>query len=88
MADGESLLMKQRIRILNEAKTFDVDEDDIADVLRQRPNRKVLFMRFHLGVYNLVNPSKQRKIHQRKFESLELVSFFAMNKLGFLIIIF
>ena len=71
MAEGDSLLMKQRIRILTDAKTFEVDEDDIADVLRQRPNRKVLFMRFHLGMYNLVNPSKQNKIHQRKKRKIE-----------------
>lgn len=71
LSDGDSLLLKQRISILNDSKTFDVDEDDIASVLRQRPNRKVLFMRFHLGMYNLVNPSKKNKVYQRKKRKIE-----------------
>lgn len=63
--------MKQRIEIEAGSAGFDIDSDDLTDVLRQRPNRKVLFMRFHLGMYNLVNPEKQKKVHQRKKGKVE-----------------
>lgn len=60
--------MKQEVKVVDRPQNFELDEADMEDVLKQRPNRKVVFVRFHLGVYNLVNPERKAKAHKRKFE--------------------
>jgi outer membrane protein assembly factor BamA len=63
--------MKQELVLDSVPGGFSMDEDALRAVLRQRPNRKVLFTRFHLGVYNMVNPDRMRAAHQRKEERIE-----------------
>lgn len=58
--------MKQKVIINDQGEKLPVDEEGLQAVLKQRPNRKVVFGRFHLGVYNLVNPERQTKAHQKK----------------------
>lgn len=65
---GEALLMKQEVVVADRQHNFDLSEDEMSSVLKQRPNRKVGFFRFHLGVYNLVNPERQKLAHSRKLE--------------------
>lgn len=69
--DGESLLMKQEIEFTDVPAEFSVDADQLQPLLRQRPNRKVLFTRFHLGVYNLVNPERMRTVQMREKGRIE-----------------
>ncbi|MCH2199360.1 MAG: sorting and assembly machinery component 50 [Flavobacteriales bacterium] len=71
LQEGQSLLMKQKLKLDNPPANFSLDEDDLEGVLKQRPNRKILLLRFHLGVYNMVNPEKQKKVNQRKKEHIE-----------------
>lgn len=63
--------MKQELVLDSVPQGFSMDDDAMRAVLRQRPNRKVLFTRFHLGVYNLVNPERMRAAHERKEERIE-----------------
>lgn len=43
-------------------KSTTLEKDNIMAYLQQKPNRKILgFIRFHLFIYNLVNPERMRK---------------------------
>lgn len=66
LKEGEVFLKKQRITLVDPPKEFSIENEDLRGVLKQRVNRKILFFRFHLGVYNLVNPKQQERAHQRK----------------------
>lgn len=68
---GKSLLVKQKVEVIDPHGEFNLSEDEIASVLRQRPNRRVVFMRFHLSMFNLVNPVKQREAHALKRLKIE-----------------
>ncbi len=57
--------MKQDVDVIDKPVEFKVDTDEMKAVLRQKPNRRVVFLRFHLGVYNLVNPQRQRAAHAK-----------------------
>lgn len=72
LASGESLLTQQRVSVEAEkGANVELDEDDLQAVLRQRPNRRVLLLRFHLSVFNSVNPERQLKAHQRNKVKVE-----------------
>ena len=47
--EGEHLLTKNVVQI----KDAKVDREELQVLVKQKPNRKVLFLRFHLGIYNL-----------------------------------
>jgi outer membrane translocation and assembly module TamA len=66
LSENQVFLRKQKIKIVNPPSSFNVAEDDMRDVLKQRINRKILVFRFNLGVYNLVNSERQEATHQRK----------------------
>lgn len=66
LADNEIFLRKQKIKVVNPPAAFDISEDDMRDVLKQRTNRKILIFRFNLGVYNMVNAERQQRAHERK----------------------
>jgi outer membrane protein assembly factor BamA len=66
IADGELLLQKNKIKIKDSPKGFGISQYDMSAVLKQRPNRRVLLFRFHLGVYNKVNPERRERSHERK----------------------
>ncbi|MFT6185013.1 MAG: hypothetical protein ACJAYM_002543, partial [Flavobacteriales bacterium] len=38
---GEALLMKQEVVVADRQHNFDLSEDEMSSVLKQRPNRKV-----------------------------------------------
>lgn len=66
VADGEMLLQKNKIKIKESPKGFGISQYDMSAVLKQRPNRRVLLFRFHLGVFNRVNPERRERSHIRK----------------------
>ncbi|MBP6574001.1 MAG: hypothetical protein KA230_06115, partial [Flavobacteriales bacterium] len=39
----------------------DVDKDELENIIKQKPNKRILGMRFHLGVYNLVDTVKMKR---------------------------
>ncbi len=55
--DQKYLLTYNKIEVNGQG----VSKRDLSDYLRQQPNKKIFgFLRFHLGVYNLSNPSRQK----------------------------
>lgn len=58
LPEGQYLLTKNVIQ----ADTGLIEKERLAGLLKQKPNRKILFMfRFHLGVYNLGNHGRPKK---------------------------
>jgi outer membrane protein assembly factor BamA len=57
--EGEYLLTRNKINI--EGKL--VEKDEIKSYLKQRPNKKILGVRFHLFLYNLSNIKKDKWPH-------------------------
>lgn len=69
LADGEYLLNKNIII----DKTSNLEKSDMEAYIKQKPNRKMLFWKFYLHVYNSVNQEKLEKKKMRrnaKFESI------------------
>lgn len=62
--DGEFLLVKNEI-VDRSASLFDLNPDidpaEFEAYIKQKPNRKVLVMRLHLRIYNMVNEEKMNK---------------------------
>jgi len=59
MKEGDVFLKKQNIEIENPPEKFATDGDEMSGVLRQRTNRKILFvLRFNLWAYNLVSDER------------------------------
>lgn len=54
--EGKQLLNKSEIKVEGNGLTA----DDIASYTKQKPNKRIFFVRFHLGMYNLSSP---RKVH-------------------------
>ncbi|MFH1004783.1 MAG: BamA/TamA family outer membrane protein [Bacteroidota bacterium] len=57
LTDGEYLLHKNIIT----DKTSHIDKDDISVYIKQKPNRKMLFWKFYLHLYNSVNKEKMER---------------------------
>ncbi len=58
LADSEYLLVKNTLKV----DSGKVDKDGLAQLIRQRPNRRILgFYRFHLQVWSLVDQEKVAK---------------------------
>jgi hypothetical protein len=53
--EGNYLLSSNKV-LLN---TRELNKKDIQGFIRQKPNKRVLGFRFHLGLYNLSNPQKE-----------------------------
>lgn len=68
LAGDEYLLKKNKIKFDEKPK---VDRDDLEDVLRQEPNRKILGVRFYLRAYNVPNPEKFDRRNKKRLEKLE-----------------
>ncbi|MCB0760394.1 MAG: BamA/TamA family outer membrane protein [Flavobacteriales bacterium] len=73
LAEGEVLLQKNKIKVVDEPSGFDISQYDMSAVLKQRPNRRVLLFRFHLGVFNRVNPERRIHHHARKEQRIQLI---------------
>ncbi len=52
----ESNHLLDRYRI--DAPANDIDRDELRRYVRQRPNKRILGLRFHLWLYNMANPQK------------------------------
>ncbi len=57
--EGKHLLNKSEIKVEGSGLTA----DDISSYTKQKPNKRIFFVRFHLGLYNLSSPSKKRWPH-------------------------
>lgn len=66
LPEGQALLVRQQVKIIDRPADLGLSDDDIKEVLKQKTNRRVLGMRFNLGVYNLVNPDRQAEASFRK----------------------
>lgn len=71
LPEGKSLLVRQQVEIKDRPAGYKLSNDELTAVIRQRPNRRIVLLRFHLGVYNLVNPTRQRAAHQKRAKRME-----------------
>jgi outer membrane protein assembly factor BamA len=68
LAEDEYLLNKNKFEFTQDPK---IDKDDLKEVVRQEPNRKILGSRFYLWAYNVPNPAKEERRNQKKLEKLK-----------------
>ncbi len=68
LASDEYLLKKNKFKFEEEPK---IDKDDLKEVVRQDPNRKILGARFYLWAYNVPNPDKFEKRNQKRLKKLQ-----------------
>lgn len=54
MTEHDYLLDRYRI----ELPSGEIDRNELKDHVRQKPNKRILGMRFHLWIYNMANPDK------------------------------
>ncbi len=54
VAENEYLLERYRV----ELPSKDIDRNELKDYVRQKPNKRILGMRFHLWLHNMANPAK------------------------------
>ncbi len=59
---GEYLLKQNRIEVLEKS----VDPAELETIVKQKPNKKVLGMRFYLNMYNLPDPDRMARNKARK----------------------
>ena len=66
---GKHLLTRNTVEV-----TGDVDKDELERIIKQKPNKRILGMRFHLGVYNLVDTVKMKKGIEEKTAHVEAIN--------------
>ncbi len=72
MQEAEVFLKKQKIEIQDPPEKFASDVDEMTEVLRQKPNRKILFLfRFNLWAYNLVSDQRVEISRNHKSKRIE-----------------
>lgn len=71
LAKGELLLDKN---IIATESLLSLDKGDMEPYIKQKPNRKVIFWKFYLHVYNSVNQDKIEKKRVRKNARIESVN--------------
>jgi outer membrane protein assembly factor BamA len=71
LKDGEYLLDKNHIVVTDKSSAHEVPVWDLDDVVKQQPNRRIFKVKFHLWVYNRVNPHKLDKKKQKRAAKLE-----------------
>lgn len=71
MGDDEIFLRRNNIVIENQGEKFALDKDRLDNIIKQEPNRKIIWVKFNLGMYNLINPIKREEKHQKKIEKHE-----------------
>lgn len=62
--EGEQLLRENELIYVGDVG--DLDEDEVASVIRQQPNFKTLGMKLKLRAFNLVNPDRVAKKRRKK----------------------
>lgn len=65
---GEHLLKQNEVEFVDDSD--DLDEDEVASVIRQQPNFKTLGMKLKLRSFNRINPERVAKKRRKKNESL------------------
>lgn len=68
LASDEYLLKKNKFKFEEEPK---IDKDDLKEVVKQEPNRKILGARFYLWAYNVPNPEKFEKRNEKRLRKLK-----------------
>jgi len=68
LANDEYLLKKNKFVFEEEPK---IDKEDLKEVVRQEPNRKILGTRFYLWAYNVPNPDKFEKRNEKRLRKLQ-----------------
>jgi hypothetical protein len=63
LADDEVFLKKNKVSIEDSSQKTEVSVESLESVIKQRTNRKILFVRFNLGAYNMVDPDKRDTTH-------------------------
>jgi hypothetical protein len=69
--EREQLLVKNKIKIKSEEKKSVISEDELKDVIRPRPNSRLLFMRVNLAIYNIYSPEKTARKEKKKEKKCE-----------------
>lgn len=59
--DNEYLLNETKLEIVTEDRKLGVKQGELENYIRQRPNKKVLFFRMHLRMYNWARPGKEKR---------------------------
>jgi len=59
---NQHLLTKMSVKCDNR----NINKRELESYIKQKPNRKILGFRFYLGIYNLVNPEKERVREERR----------------------
>lgn len=70
LGEGEIYLKKQSISINESDDKLHLDEEDLEGILKQKTNRKILLMRFHLWAHNRVDPVKRDSAYQKDARKL------------------
>lgn len=60
--EGEHLLDNANLIIEKDTKKPEVSEGELSRYIRQKPNKRVLFIRFYLRLHNMANPKKNKGI--------------------------
>jgi outer membrane protein assembly factor BamA len=65
VAQGDHLLVRSRIELLSSPQDplgrERPEREDLQEILKQQPNKKILFSRFYLGAYNLPDPQRMER---------------------------
>lgn len=56
--EGESFLRKNNIRLTEKPVDYDIPDEELTSLIRQKPNRKILWFRFNHSIYLMVNKDK------------------------------
>lgn len=59
LSEDSYLLNRYRI----ESPSKDIDKDELRNYVEQKPNKRILGIRFHLWLYNISNPEKDNWMH-------------------------
>ena len=60
--ENKTLLDRNSIQFDQKAKS--ISKSEFKDYIKQKPNKRILGFRFHLGLYNLSNPEKEKWPHK------------------------
>jgi len=58
LPEGETFLRKNQIKIQEKPLDYDIPEEELVSMIRQKPNRKILWFRFNHSIYLMVNKKK------------------------------
>lgn len=68
LSDDEVFLRKNKIEFPEGDQPSSLPSEDLKNVIKQKENRKILFFRFNMAMYNMVNPKRRARSHEKKVE--------------------